>query len=215
MESARNFNFDANKNYFRGETNEGNFVGIVKLMAGENMALAEHVKKCQETARSGHRNYLTFLSKRFIDNALCIIQNHLVKTIVSDINKGGGFFGVLMDGSQDVSCKEQISTVVRYVDQSKNIVERTICFFNASKDTSGKGLYDALRSALFICGLSLSKAVGCSFDGASNMRSDNVGVKTRILQDNPNCVYTWCMSHRFNLVVKTATSSSQEIKTIL
>lgn len=184
-------------------------------MAGENVALAEHIQKCEENAQSGHRNHVTFLSKRFIHTALCIIQKYLVKTIVSEIIKGGEFFGVLMDGSTDVSCKEQVSIVVRYVDQSNQIVERTICFFNASKDTSGKGLYNYLRSAMFNVGLSLSKAVGCSFDGALNMRSDNKGVQAYMQEDNPYCVYTWCMSHRFNLVVKSATGRSVEIKKIL
>lgn len=215
MESSRNINFDIEKNYFRSETNEGVFLGMVKMMAGENMTLAEHIKKCQENAKSGHRNNLTFLSKRFVHNALCTIQKYLVKTIVSEKNKGGGFYGVLMDGSQDVSCKEQMSVVVRYVNQTENIVELTICFFNASKDTSGKGLYESLRSALLDVGLSLSKAAGCSFDGSSNMRSDIVGVQARIQEDNPYCIYTWCLSHRFNLVLKTATGSSPEIKKIL
>lgn len=215
MESSRNINFDVEKNYFRSETNEGVFLGMVKMMAGENLALAEHIKNCEENAKRGHRNNLTFLSKRFVHNALRIIQKYLVGTIVSEINESDGFFGVLMDGSQDVSCKEQMSVVVRYVNQSGNIVERTICFFNASKDTSGKGLYESLQSALLDVGLSLSKAVGCSFDGASNMRSDIIGVQARIQETNPYCIYTWCLSHRFNLVLKSATGSSQEVKTIL
>lgn len=177
--------------------------------------LAEHIRKCEKKAQSGHRNNLTFMSKRFVNNVLSIVQKYLVKAIVYEIDEGGGYFGVLMDGSQDVSCKEQVSIVVRYVDQSNNVKERTISFLNASKDTSGKGLYESLRTALLSVGLSLSKAIGCSFDGASNMKSDNVGVQTRLREDNPFSIYTWCISHRFNLVVISATGSSSEVKIIL
>lgn len=213
-ESARNINFDEKKNYFRSDTNEGNFVGLVKLMAGENVALAEHLKLCEQHAQSGRRNYLTFLSKNFVHKTLCIIQDYLLGAIVKEIRNAGGCFGVLMDGSQDVSCKEQVSIVVRYVDKSNNIVERTIGFFNA-EDTSGKGLYESLRSKLSNVGLLLSRIIGCSFDGAPNMRSAGKGVQARIQRENPYCIYTWCMSHRFNLAMKSGTGSSEKVKEIL
>lgn len=214
MESAETLNFDDEKNYFRSERKEGTFFGLVKLLAGENTALAEHLKKCEKHAQSGRRNNLTFLSKRFVQSVLSIIQNYMVQKIVKEIKEGGGFFGVQMDGSQDISCKEQISVVVRYVDQSKNIVERTILFFNPD-DTSGRGLYESLRSALSNVGLNLCNVVGCSFDGATNMRSNIKGVQARIQEDNPNCIYTWCISHRFNLVIKSSTGRSGVIKVIL
>lgn len=184
-------------------------------MAGESGALADHMRNCEEYSLSGRRNPLTFLSKNFINRVLCTTRNFLVQTIVSEIKRGYGFYGVLMDASQDVSCKEQISLVARYVDETNSIVERTICFFNAKQDTSGKGLYESMRNALNSVKLSLSEIVGCSFDGALNMRSDSVGVKAFIQQNNPHCIYTWCISHRYNLVMKTATNSSTVIKHIL
>lgn len=214
MENTANINFDAATNYFRSESNEGNFIGLVKLMAGESVALAEHIEKCVEFSSSGRRNPLTFLSKDFINRVLSAAKTYLVKTIVSEINSNGGFYGVLMDASQDVSCKEQISIVVRYVDKN-HIVERTICFVNASKDTSGQGLYELMRDALSRIGLSLSKIVGCSFDGASNMRSESIGVRAYLRKNNEHCIYTWCFSHRFNLVMKAATKNSIEINCIL
>lgn len=212
---ARNLNFDVENNYFRTRQGEGNFIGLVKLLAGENKDLAEHLRQCENYAKTGARNQLTFFSSHFINSVLRIVREHLVRTIVNDINKNGGYYGVLMDGSQDVATKEQISVAVRYVNESNVIVERTIAFFNASKDTSGKALYDLMREALSDVGLSISKIVGCSFDGASNMRSDDEGVKAYIQQNNARCIFTWCISHRFNLVMKTATGNSDQIKCIL
>lgn len=208
MENAKNIHFNAEKNYFRSEKNEGNFIGILKL-------LAEHLKNCEENAQNGHQNYITFMSKTFIHNALCVVRNFMLRKIVSEIHDSGGQFGIMMDGSQDISCKEQISIVVRYVDKSNNIMERTICFINASKSTSGAALYESLRTSLSNLGLSTYNAVGCSFDGASNMSSKNVGVQSRLQADNPHCIFAWCMSHRFNLVVKLTTSSFAGLKAIL
>lgn len=122
---------------------------------------------------------------------------------------------MLIDGSQDVATKEQISVVVRYVDPSNAIVERTIGFFNASKDTTGKGLYNTTKQMLTDVGLVMSKINGCSFDGGSAMRSDNIGVQAYIKEDNPRCIFMWCLSHRFNLVMKTAIGGTTHIQIIL
>lgn len=215
MESSANINYATETNYFRSSTNEGNFIGLVKLMAGESVALADHIKRCEEYSLNGRRNSLTFLSKDFINRVLSTARTYLVKTIVSEINSDDGFYGVLMDASQDVSCKEQISIVVRYVDEMNSVVERTIGFVNASADTSGQALYKLMRDALSRFGLSLSKIVGCSFDGAANMQSGSIGVRAYLQQDNVHCIYTWCFSHRFNLVMKAATNSSIQINCIL
>lgn len=136
-EGVKNIDLDPNQNYFRTEANEGNFIGMVKLMAGENPALANHLKICQYNALNGLRNQPTFLSSCFITSTLFAIRKYLVKTIVNAINRNGGQYGLLMDGSQDISCKEQISVVVRYINDTNEIVEHTISFFNA-KDTSGE-----------------------------------------------------------------------------
>lgn len=57
--------------------------------------------------------------------------------------------------------------------------------------------------------------IGFSFDGAANMRSENVGVSAFLKQDNPNAVFTWCASHRLNLAVNSGVESSVEGKTLL
>lgn len=105
---------------------------MVKLVAGENSTLARHLINCQEIATSGRRNSITLLSKRFINRALLNTREYLVRTIVEEINNNGGCFSLLMDGSQDVSSKEQISVVVRYVNDEHIVVERTVAFFNAN-----------------------------------------------------------------------------------
>lgn len=215
METVGNLNFNEDKNYFRSDACEGNFIGIIKLLAGENVDLAEHLRDTEEHAMAGGKNQFTFLSSSFINNTLHVIKKYLVQTIVDEINKSGGYFGLLIDGSQDVSTKEQISVVVRYVDTSNAIVERTIGFFNASKDTTGNGLYKSTKQTLTDVGLVMSKINGCSFDGGSAMRSDNIGVQAYIKEDNPRCIFTWCLSHRFNLVMKTAIGSTTLIPIIL
>lgn len=187
----------------------------MKLLAGENPDLAEHIQECQEHEKTGKRNQLTFMSNNFVNNSLFIIRKFLLRTIVNEINASGGQFGLLMDGSQDISTQEQISLVVRYIDGKNKVVERTIGFFNIAK-TSGEALYESVRSKLDEVGLPLDNIVGCSFDGASNMQSEVKGVISFIkMHHNTNCFFSWCLSHRFNLCVKSAFGSSNKIKEVL
>lgn len=214
-ENFRSINLNVDQNYFRRE-NEGNFIGMVQLLAGENADLAAHIKKCQgETANGRTRTgQLTYLSTRFINSTLYFIRKYIVNGIVREIKRNGGRFGLLMDGSQDITSQEQTSVVARYVDDTKKIVEHTILFMNAS-NTSGTALYKLLNDKLTAIGLSMSDIVGYSFDGAPNMRSENIGLSAYIKEQNEHAIYTWCLSHRFNLINKIATKSSQQIKNIL
>lgn len=212
-ESIGNINFDANKNYFRSN-NEGGFIGLVKLLAGENATLAEHIRKCEENSSNGRTNQLTYLNQHFVDRVLTVTRKYLVNTIVNEIKQNGGCFGLLMDGSQDITCQEQFTVVARYVNNKSEIVERTVLFFNAA-DTSGKALFELLHTSLIQIGLSVSNVIGYSFDGAPNMRSPNVGLNSYIKGINPDAIYTWCLSHRFNLVLKKATSRSDQIKGVV
>lgn len=198
--------FDVEKNYFRSG-DEGNFIGLVKLLAGENLTLANHIRKCRENAINGRPKELTYLSSHFVNKALFIIRKQIVNTIVTEIKRNGGNFGLLMDGSQDITCQEQFSVVVRYVNDTDDIVERTVLFLNSS-DTSGASLYALLHSSLTQIGLSTTNIIGHSFDGASNMR---LVLSSLIKENNPDSIYTWCLSHRFNLVLKVATGSLDQI----
>lgn len=201
-ENLMSINLNADQNYFRSE-NEGNFIGMVKLLAGENADLAAHIKKCQEKSANGRAYQLTYLSSTFVDKALYVIRKHLVNGIVSEIKRNGGRFALLMDGSQDITTQEQISVVVRYVNDTDDVVEHSILFFNAA-NTSGKGLHDLLQTKITEIGLSMSDIIGYSFDGASNMRSEIKGLSAYIKHYNADSIYTWCLSHRFNIVIKAA-----------
>lgn len=48
----------------------------------------------------------------------------------------------------------------------------------------------------------MSMMIACSFDGASNMRSDDVGLQGRLKAINEFIVYIWCLTHNLNLSVE-------------
>ncbi|CAN1136663.1 Zinc finger MYM-type protein 1 [Linum perenne] len=101
------------------------------------------------------------------------------KLITADI--GDDFFAILADESRDVSVKEQMGVVLR--------------------DTKAISLKTAIESMLMKNGLSISRARGQGYDGASNMKGEINGLKTLILEESPSAYYIHCFAHRLQLTL--------------
>ncbi|XP_021737544.1 zinc finger MYM-type protein 1-like [Chenopodium quinoa] len=91
------------------------------------------------------------------------------RLLVDDI--GDDYFGILADESSDVSQKEQMALCLRYVNNKGKITERFLGIVHV-KDTTALSLKSAIKSFLMEYSLSLSRARGQGYDGASNMRGE-------------------------------------------
>ncbi|KAM3398682.1 hypothetical protein P3S68_002198 [Capsicum galapagoense] len=80
-----------------------------------------------------------------------------LKVIIADLN--GDYFGILVDESKDISHKEQMALVLRYVDKKGEVVERFIGLVHVS-DTSACSLKKEIYSLLSDHSLSPSKICG-------------------------------------------------------
>ncbi|XP_059310916.1 uncharacterized protein LOC132062349 [Lycium ferocissimum] len=121
-----------------------------------------------------------------------------VKAIIGDLN--GDYFGILVDESKDISHKEQMALVLRYVDKNGEVVERFIGLVHVS-DTSACSLKKEIYSLLSNHSLSPSKIRGQGYDGASNMRGEINGLKTLIMKDSPSAYYIHCFAHQLQLTL--------------
>lgn len=120
-----------------------------------------------------------------------------------------GYFSKFMDTTFDVSHKEQLSFIARYIFKSE-IHERIIAK-TESPLTAGKVLFDIFKSVMEKCGLTWKKnLVGQSHDGAANMRGSYSGLQAQILDENPKALFVWCHAHRLNLIVLSAVGSCVE-----
>ena len=86
-------------------------------------------------------------------NGVYIFQT-IVKSIVEEI--GGDVFCLLVDESADVSGKEQMAVVLRYVDKSGLIKERLIGIVHVS-ETSASCLKSSIDSLFGKYGLSIKQ----------------------------------------------------------
>ncbi|XP_075075161.1 uncharacterized protein LOC107759905 [Nicotiana tabacum] len=107
------------------------------------------------------------------DMMICpTIQKEIVETCAKETTKaiiedlGGDFFGILVDESKDISHKEQMALILRYVNKSGMIIERFLGIFHVS-DTSSQPLQKEIYSLLLKHSLSPSKIRGQGYDGAT------------------------------------------------
>ncbi|KAI3692292.1 hypothetical protein L6452_32106 [Arctium lappa] len=131
------------------------------------------------------------------DIASCF-ANQILKSICEEI--GDDVFALLVDESSDVSKKEQMAVVLRYIDARGIVKERFFGIVHVT-GTSSSILKSAIDTLFAKHGLSLKQVRGQGYDGASNMRGEFNGLKALILNDNSSAYYIHCFAHQLQLVV--------------
>ncbi|XP_035837174.1 zinc finger MYM-type protein 1-like [Helianthus annuus] len=171
--------------------NKGNFLELLELMGEMNEELA---KVILENAPAN--NQMTS-PKIQADIKHCYAQE-VIKQILEEL--GDDVFSLLVDESCDVSKKEQMAVVIRFVDKVGIVKERFIGLVHV-KETSAITLKTAIDDILARYGLSLKRIRGQGYDGASNMSGEFNGLRALILKENVSAFYIHCFAHQLQLVV--------------
>ena len=153
--------------------------------------------------RSTYRSKTT--QKELINICGNLISNKLTREI-----KKAQFFSVMADEAAGVSNSQQMSLVIRFVDESSTNRESFLGFVRCSDDLSGKGISEKILASEEDHGLDMSLCRGQGYDGAGNMAGKIRGAATRIQKQHPKAFYVLCGSHLLNLAVAPA-CSIQEI----
>jgi hypothetical protein len=116
--------------------------------------------------------------------------------------KAAKWYTVIADEVSDVSNKEQLSIVLRYVDSDTLAVrEDLVGFTECDSGTSGRSLAAKITTTLEGYGLQLSDLRGQAYDGAGNMAGVVNGTAALITAQHPLAMYLHCASHCLNLAV--------------
>ncbi|XP_062202816.1 uncharacterized protein LOC133905119 [Phragmites australis] len=143
------------------------------------------------------------------DNSLMVssdIQKDIVKcfayeilhSIIGDI--GHDMFCLLVDESRDVSCKEQMVVILRYIDNCGLVKESFVGLVHV-KETTSSNLKSCIDYLFAKFKLSLKQVRGQGYDGASNMRGEFNGLQSLIMRESNTAYYVHCFAHQLQLVV--------------
>ncbi|XP_028062659.1 zinc finger MYM-type protein 1-like [Camellia sinensis] len=125
-------------------------------------------------------------------------------------NLGDALFSMLIDEARDISIKEQMAVVIRYVDKKVQVIERFLGIEHVA-NTNALSLKQAIENFFFKLGLSIFRLRGQGYDGASNMQGEFNGIKTLIVKDNPCAYYVHCFAHQLQLALVAVAKNHNQI----
>ena len=179
------------------EDSNGNFLGLVEMLAEFDPIIQEHVRRITSEETQAH--YLDFkIQNELIHLLASAIKSEIIKKI-----KSAKYFSVILDCTPDASHQERVSLIIRYVDSSSSDVriEESFIGFLDVNDTTRQGLFDVLENELKLLSLDIDDVRGQGYDNGSNMKGKHKGVKKKLLDVNPRAFYSACGCHSLNLTL--------------
>ena len=184
---------------------QGNFQTFLKFRIDSgDEKLKEHFETAPRNA--------TYRSKTVQNEIIETVGKHIVSKIVEEIRMSK-IFSIMANEAADISNKENLSLVLRFVDSARNR-EEFVGFRLCGEDTSGEAIKDLIINSVTDLGLTMNECRGQSYDGAGNMAGKYVGVSTIIQRLFNKAVYVHCMNDHLNLCV-AKTCSIQMVQNMM
>ena len=125
-----------------------------------------------------------------------VIVNNLSQEI-----RDSKYFSIMSDEAADISNKENLSVVIRFLDSTKTVREEFVGFYLCEDGTTGAGIKVLVIGAVVGLGLSMDDCRGQCYDAAGNMSGRLNGASSLIRAEHDKAIYVHCMNHSLNLCI--------------
>ena len=183
--------------------NKGNFLEVFDCLAEHDPNLGKAVGLAGNSCMVAHEIQTDIVE--------CFAKE-ILQSILEEL--GDDVFCLLVDESRDVSCKEQMAVVLRYVDKCGIVKERFVGLVHVT-ETSSSCLKSSIDSLLAKFKLSLKQVRGQGYDGASNMRGEFNGLQSLIMRESRSAYYIHCFAHQLQLVIVVVVRKHKGISNFL
>jgi hypothetical protein len=193
------------------DLSNGNFLGILELIAKYDSLLYSHLQEVKLAQSSGKRMQAHYLSTDTQNEFIKICGDFVEQKIIKDV-KESKYFSIICDSTPDVSHDEQLTIVLRFVKVENNnfeICERFLTFDNFSGKT-GKLISERILHLVREKDLNFDNCVGCSFDNARNMSGIHQGVQAYLKKENSQFLFTPCGNHTLDLAGNDSSKCCEE-----
>lgn len=154
------------------------------------------------------KGHVSYLSSVICDELIGLMNNFILNTIVKEIIQAK-YFSIIVYSTPDITKKDQLTIVVRYITQNGDSEERFLTFLS-STGHKGDQMEDALIKKFTELGIEIENCRGQAYDNASNMSEKYNGLQARIKKYSKNAVFVPCAAHSLNLVGSNAAESTKE-----
>lgn len=177
-------------------------MGVLELMAEYDPFLSTHIDR-RGNPEKGNVSYLSSTICHELINSMAV----KVKKNILEEARAAKYYSIRIDSTPDISRTDQLTFIIRYLQQKGVAVERFLTFVpNVHHDA--KSMFKSLKDMLHLFQLEINNIRGQSYDNATNMSGKYSGLQS-LVKENPLAVWIPCSSHSLNLVGRTAISSSE------
>ena len=169
------------------EESNSNFLQLFKLRGEDDPRFLQWLQ----------RKTNKYTSAEMQNEILKILSLQGLRKIASKLHEEP-FYTIMVDETTDVTNREQVVICLRYVDDHFVAHEEFLGLYTVDNICSDT-LAALIKDVLLRLNLSISKARGQCYDGASNMAGAKSGVAKQIRSEEPRAVFTHCYGHTLNL----------------
>ena len=213
--SRHNKQVSANREFLK------RLIDIVTFLGTHEISFRGHDEKVSSDYRGNYIDFIYFTAsidarmKMFLDHnnifkgTSATIQNDIIKSVSSVIQErirneiqNSDFVSIQVDETSDLSNREFLSIVIRYVVDGAP-VERFLGFFQV-KDRTASGLFNVVKNAIEMFECDPKKIINITCDGASVMSGRIGGLGQKMKELNEDIIFVHCHAHRLSLVISDA-----------
>jgi len=187
-----------------GSVNNGNFLMIVELLSEFKPFLSQHITRFKNSG-SGTTSYL---SSTVYEEIIKLMANKVKKAIIIQI-KTSKYYSIIVDSTPDILNIDQLSLIVRFINEKGNPMERLLAFIDDAGHKSEKHT-NTIINMLDCLEINLADCRGQSYDNANNISGLYKGLQARIRELNLVAFYIPCAAHSLNLVGTHSVEASNE-----
>ena len=159
----------------------------------------------------GYKKKTNWTSHHIQNEIIGIFSRLVLQKIVREINEESVYFGLVVDGTQDIEGKNQESICIRHINQNFEIKEDFLGLYQTEVST-GETISNVVKDALIRLQLPITNLRSQTYDGAPNMSGHISGVQTLIKKEQPLALFVHCGAHVMHLCVSKAVEKSLLIK---
>ena len=161
----------------RGDkSDESNLIQLLHVRAEDNPQVINWLEKATNKYTSPENQ----------NEMLMIMAHHVLQKIMLSIHSSP-FLCLMVDEATDVSNKEQLTIIIRWVDEDLNVFEDFLGLYHLMT-TDAPSIVAAIKDVLLRLQVPFSKLRGQCYDGCSTMAGTKAGVAARIQQEEAKAI---------------------------
>ncbi|KAL4083660.1 hypothetical protein QTP88_028976 [Uroleucon formosanum] len=187
-----------------GDLNSGIFLQLIELISHYSPILAQHVQEVRQS------NFCTSYFSPTIQNEIIVLLGQTIRNKIITSIKEAKYYGIMFDCTPDISHKEQMSQIIRYVkiDNTEISIEESFVDFIQSREKTGTGLTSEILKKLEEDGIKLKYCRAQGYDNGANMAGKYNGVQAVICRKNELATFIPCAAHSLNRIGVHAAETS-------